>query len=354
MATKYGNRWEVIEPLGEGGQAQVFLVRDLSSVGEETFVLKRLRNQKRLDRFAREVRSAISLEHPNLIRHVDHDLEGPKPFLVVEHCAGGTLEHLPPPTNDPLPLLGLFLQILRAVEFAHSQGVVHRDLKPQNIFLRDDGRTPVVGDFGLCYLDDENRLTTAQEAVGSRLYMAPELADGRLDLIEPTADVYSLGKILYWLFRRTVFDREKHRMTGWTLAGPTTDVPPYRLAERELIMQLLDQSVTENPDRRFSSAGQFRAVLERVIWGIERQAQPTTRDTFLTCKFCGIGEYQDLADSYRGNKQFGLDEVDRFGIGRRDGAMWLVLWCNNCGHVQQFRRDILKRGDPWRLDGDDT
>lgn len=344
MAGQYGDRWRVDRTLSQGGQGQVFLVRDLKGEFAGPCVLKRLLNTERIGRLKREILVATELDHPGIVRRLDHDLDGPRPYLVLEYCEGGTLSELPFPGNDPLPELRLFHKILQAMEHAHGRGVVHRDLKPDNIFLRADRRTPVVGDFGLCFfdLDDGTRLTRTDEAVGSRLYMAPELADGGAGFVSSSVDVYALGKILYWLFRRRVFDREKHRLAGWTLAGPTTDLPEYRIPERELIMTLLDRSIAEDPDRRFSDAKQFRAQVERLIWRIERHAQPVSLDVEQICNFCGLGSYQPFSDA----EEPGRADIERFGLRHRDDARFLVLWCNHCGHTQLFRRDILRR-DPW-------
>lgn len=120
----------------------------------------------------------------------------------------------------------MFIVIANAVNHAHSQRVVHRDLKPANIFLQTPTFRPLVGDFGLCYVQDDGddeRQTDLEEAVGPRFFMAPELEDGRADVIAPSADVYSLGKLLYWMLTGRIFSREKLRDDRWNL----TKVVPH-------------------------------------------------------------------------------------------------------------------------------
>src|SRR5271165_2915337 len=103
----------------------------------------------------------MRLENPNVLRIIDHgaDPKG-RPYLVTEYCPGGSLADNPLPIGTPvLKVLVVFRQISAAVAYAHGQGIVHRDIKPENIFLRQDG-TPVLGDFGICFLDDDGaRLT---------------------------------------------------------------------------------------------------------------------------------------------------------------------------------------------------
>ena len=345
MAKKYG-RWTIQGTLSAGGQADVFLVRDLDDSGP-TRVLKRLRNKRgRLDRFRAEVEAALRLEHVNIVEHVEHDLEGASPFLVQEHCERGNLAEACGGGHRPDEALRLLLPIVRGVSHAHTAGVIHRDLKPENIFVRADG-TMAVGDFGLCFIDDDgSRLTLTEEAVGSFKFLAPELADGR-GAVTRQADVYALGKLLYWLCTGTVFDREKHTEPAWDLRK--RDSYRWFESEYELINELLDRSITANPERRFNNGRHFLANAEHALWRLERGYQPARRNAIHTCRFCGIGRYQDLADSddTSGANQ---DELDRFGLRRFTKTSWLVLWCNECGHVEYFRRDLLKRHDPWRAD----
>lgn len=353
MAKNYG-RWVVKRSLSEGGQAHTFLVNDPGQGEENLYVLKRLRNRDRLARFEKEVRAALELQHRNIVKQVDFDLTSEKPYIVTEYYPGGTLADIKVSGWSALDRLLLFREICEGVGAAHSHGIIHRDLKPENIFIKADGKTPVVGDFGICYfLEHGERITLTDEAVGARRYTAPELEDGRAAVIGPQVDVYSLGKILYWLMAGKVFDREKHRASDWNLTGELVDAPDYKIADLAFVNELLDKSVTQEPGMRFSDANHFRANLDRAIWRIQRNAHTLDMSEPQICNFCGIGHYQDVGNSMLGDKPYGYDEVERFGIRHVEGAKWLVLWCNHCGHVETFRIDLLGNPlgnrSPWKL-----
>ena len=210
---KNDSRWEIVKSIGEGGQAHTFLVTDKKGSGEQSYVLKRLKNLKRVDRFKREIEAVRTLSHENIVQLVDFDLEAEKPYLVMEHCSGGSLAQAEPFwLKSPVDALEVFLQVCKGVVYAHSNKIIHRDLKPENIFLREKSGPAVVGDFGICYIEDDgSRFTLTEEAVGPRLYIAPELEDGKIDKVSDKSDVYSLGKLLYWLICGQVFSREKYR-----------------------------------------------------------------------------------------------------------------------------------------------
>lgn len=349
MASSYGD-WEVEHTISQGGQGQVFLVGKEGASGQ--YALKRFTNPERLKRHQDEVEAAMALDHPNIVEHIEHDLRGSKPYMVMEHCPGGTLKNLESDDWDTAELLRFFSIICDAVGHAHREGIVHRDLKPANIFLREDGSTPVVGDFGICFIGDGGeRITLTNEAVGARRYTAPELEDGRASDVSYSADVYSLGKILYWLFEGRVFAREKHRDPEWSLTSSQRDLSDIELYERAFVNELLDNSVLPNPEERFFSARQFRAAVDRAIWRIDRHAQVTDPREVQICSFCGNGQYKHVGDTTSDDRN-SIAEAERFGVNRRDRAEWMVLWCNNCGHVQHFRTDKLK-SSPWKGREDD-
>jgi serine/threonine protein kinase len=197
VAAQYGP-WRVIKSLGEGGQAHVDLVENSTGQPAGSYVLKRLKNRARLDLFEREVTALEALNHQHVLRIVTRDVTGASPYYVAEYCEGGSL------ATDPYRFQGEIVAttvelslIAEALQAAHAAGVIHRDVKPGNILFRQD-TTPVLGDFGICHMEGDQRITLAEEAMGSRNYIAPEMESGR-PFGRPTGatDVYALGKVLY-------------------------------------------------------------------------------------------------------------------------------------------------------------
>ncbi len=338
MGTVYGDRWEVEQSLSEGGQAHTFLVQDHEESGEERYVLKRLKrtDPQGIGRFRNEVEAIENLNHPNVVELIDHDLGAEKPYLVMEHCAGGTLaDSTPFWRGSPTQTLHLFEDVLAGVAHAHRQDVVHRDIKPGNIFLRSDDGPAVVGDFGLCLLEQASRKTQTGEAVGAFRYMAPEFEDGRLDNPSPKADVYSLGKLLYWMFRGEVFSREKHREHQWDLRKHNLDTPTgWEHPHLEHINMLLDLMIQEDPDDRRSLAN-IRALVSKKKPLLANQKHPLREDMQQLCDFCGQGYYVTKAQDPNSVRQFGFDPVSE--------SNWRIVACNVCGHVQAFRLDHTER-----------
>jgi serine/threonine protein kinase len=339
MAEVYGGKWEVQRQLPEGGQAWVYTVRDSTGERDREFVLKRLKNPQRLERFRREIEAGLRLQHKNVVEVLEYDLDGQKPFFVTPYYEGGNLAEAEPfRFSDLGRLFDLFGQICDGVIAAHQAGIIHRDLKPENIFLSGDPKgDAVVGDFGLCLLQDQPRITGSSEAVGPRLYMAPELEDGRLENATKASDIYSLGKVLYWLTSSgQIFSREKHREPAFDL------VRANYLPHMEHINALLDHMIVVEPTGRWTIEVVRKqvALTKRLVVG---EYNPVGPGVWGRCYYCGIGSYLHV-----GHNRSTL-ENDNFIRSGQPGE-WQVLVCNHCGHVQMFRPDIGRRISP----GDST
>lgn len=336
MAKFNSPAWEIIRDLSEGGQSWTHVVKrkswpDDAHADETEYVLKRLKNPSRLDRFEREIEATTRLNHANIIRIVDHSSNEGRPYIVTEYCHGGTIANAAPYwRSDPVATLVVFEQILDAVHTAHSHGVLHRDIKPDNIFLKSAIGPPVVGDFGLSiFLESDNRITETQEAVGPRLYMAPELESGRVERVTTASDIYSLGKLLYWLFTGRVFSREAHREKEWDIKQHWNDpFSPNGDSILEHVNFLLDLMVTQDPNDRRDSANLL--ILTRQAQAlIRRRSHYLSMSIQHECNFCGRGKYYLHSDS-------DPSKAGGFGLKSTAQSSWRIMISNKCGHVQLF------------------
>lgn len=344
--------WIRGESLGEGGQARTYFAHHKGDEARTPFVLKILKhksNPARLKRFEREIEVGARLRHPNLVHVEAENIESDKPYVVMEYCAGGELRNLDMTDVPLLDKLRLFMRICEGVGHMHENGVIHRDLKPNNIFLRDDKRTPVVGDLGLCLImEQEERLTEMTEAVGARLFMAPELEDGRYEDAKPVADIYSLGKILYWLAsNKVIFNREKHQDERYDLTR--RDKTPAMA----FVYHLLNGTITTNPSqRRYSDATMLAVAVSKIIERISVMAHVIDLSVPQGCAYCGVGTYQTILDGNSRSPGF-EQKIYHLGIkiNSQDFHSWLILACDYCGNIQFFRRDVATKNPKAWMEG---
>jgi hypothetical protein len=196
-----GGRYTVVRQLGEGAQKTVYLVHDTALDRHCALALLKTEamDADGIFRIKREAQAMGSLTHPNIVIVYDVGEEAGRPYIVCEYIPGGDLQQELRRAAGPLPLdraLAIAQDVCRAMAAAHQRGITHRDVKPGNIWLMEDGAAKL-GDFGLALAIDRSRLTMAGSAMGTAAYMAPEQAQGQP--IDARSDLYSLGCLLYEL-----------------------------------------------------------------------------------------------------------------------------------------------------------
>ncbi len=197
------DRYEITGQLGRGAMGAVFVARDQRS-GEEVALKVQLDSsragaERALARFRIEGQALTKLRHPGVVEVRDFGVSGGMAFLAMELVPGESLAELLR-TRGSLPprrAVEIALQLARALEHVHAAGVLHRDLKPDNVLMTPDGRA-VLTDFGLAKIVDQNQqLSTTGQLLGTPAYMAPELASGQVRQVGPASEVYGLGATLY-------------------------------------------------------------------------------------------------------------------------------------------------------------
>jgi len=201
VSTRVARRYELVRPLGHGAMATVDLAHDVEL--DRPVALKRLaenlaRDEDLRRRFLREARLAARLAHPNVVRVFDVGEDDGRPFIAMEYVEGETLADLVA-RRGRLPAgeaASLGMQMCAGLAAAHAAGLVHRDVKPQNLLLGRDGVLKL-GDFGIALGHEGTKLTLAGTVLGTAGYLAPEQARG--EQVTAAADIYAVGAVLYEL-----------------------------------------------------------------------------------------------------------------------------------------------------------
>ena len=247
--------------------------------------LARVADRTALWRFEQEVSLGVSLQHPNIVKVVDYSLNDTAPFIVMEYVPGESLDRrlARGKTVAPRDLVPIISDVAAALDYAHSRGVIHRDVKPSNIIVRSDGRAQIA-DFGIAKASGVTAFTATQARVGSVFYMSPEQADG-VPVLTSASDIYSLGVTAFHaLTGRQPFVSESEV----AVARMHMDVPPPHLeAINPSISKALCGTVLatleKTPTRRPRTAGAFAASFARAVAlpegvtglaGLDRYHQP--------------------------------------------------------------------------------
>jgi hypothetical protein len=181
------------------------------------------------------------------------------------------------------------------------------------------------------------------EVAGPRWFGAPEARDGRLEDVTLAGDVYSLGKVLHWMFSCRPFDREDHRSERNRLGNGLADRREY-----ELVHQLLDRMIVHEPLSRYANAEVAALAVTGLIQVLEAHGRPILIDFAHRCSFCGQGEYEFVngpEDEYKnaaGAQALGLTAPQHRSPAQYSHNFFMMAVCNTCSHVQFFRPDLVK------------
>jgi eukaryotic-like serine/threonine-protein kinase len=268
-------RYEVEELVGHGGMSSVYKARD--ALLERHVALKILHEQYSNDedfveRFKREARSVAQLQHPNIVTVIDRGEEDGRQFIVFEYIEGENLkEHVVRKGRlDVSEALEIADEVARGLAFAHGQGLIHRDVKPQNVLLNGDGRAKVT-DFGIARTLDVDGMTQTGTILGTSNYIAPEQASGQP--VDAHSDVYALGAVLYELLAGEVpFPGESFVAVAMKhMHEPAPNLLDVRRDVPLRVAAAVDRALEKDPEQRFPTMDAFAAELEACLAELDQE-----------------------------------------------------------------------------------
>ena len=334
MAKSYGERWETIGSLSEGGQARTFFVRDLRNPdSDDRWVLKRLKNTSRLGRFETEIEALKKVESARIPRVEEYSLTDPA-YLVYPYI-GPTLDKV----VDELSFdqaWDLFQDVVQAVMDAHWEDIAHRDIKPQNILVDEDPerRRGYLIDFGICQIEGGQINTLTDEALGSRDFAAPELEVGATGAPGKKSDIYSLGKLLFWIVTRgQFFAREDFE-------SRLDAVPNDRGVERSYVRHFLSRTVLSGSDERIDVLSLRRDV--ETAGRLIRLGANMVGAKDQTCPICRQGTLRRRA---------GGGDIRNVGFNPTGdpSTYFRLLHCGHCGYMQVHDIGGTTGEDLWEI-----
>ncbi len=284
-----GNRYTVVKRLGSGGMANVYLARH--AVLGRPLVIKVLHRSLAQDtemrvRFRREAEAAARLVHPHICAIVDMGAAGDVEYLTMPYYAGGSLANLLSRrrTLAAGAAAAIAAQVACALDYAHRHGIVHRDIKPDNILFDEDGHAALT-DFGIATSRFHGRMTAGGRAMGTPHYMSPEQAMGRL--VDGRSDIYAAGLLLYeMLLGHPPFDGEDAYAIGYKQVHEVPEAPDHadvRIPDilSAIVMKCLSKQASERYDRGFELADVLIQYLS-VQGGVDHRNARIARATGLT------------------------------------------------------------------------
>lgn len=261
LGKKLDGRYEIQELIGSGGMANVYKALDHLNGG--TVAVKILKdelldNEELVRRFKNESKAIGLLSHPNIVKVYDVNFSDQVQYIAMEYVDGITLKDFISRQHQLSWKDTVFftMQVLKALQHAHDHGIIHRDIKPQNIMITADGSIKVM-DFGIARFSRSETRTITDKAIGSVHYISPEQAKG--DAIAPTADIYSLGVMMYEMLTGCLpFDSDSPVQVAIKQISDTpTGLREIDDSIPEALEEIVLKAMAKDPERRYQSASQM-------------------------------------------------------------------------------------------------
>ncbi|MEK7487216.1 MAG: serine/threonine-protein kinase [Planctomycetota bacterium] len=278
---RYIASYEILEEIAQGGMAIVYKVRhtDLNQI----YALKVIRSEsfspEDLKRFEREAKTNAKLIHPAIVKVFDFGEFDHQYYLCMEYIQGQTLKQKLRESLSIENVIELFIKILDALEYAHQQGILHRDLKPGNIFI-DSEENPKIGDFGLAKEMTNSRhsrnLTKTGEILGTPAYMAPEQLVGDSSLLGVSVDIYAIGACLYEILtQQTPFQGQNIHELFYKILSESPEPPSRWNAKIPADLDtIILKTLHKSKERRYPSAKALAEDLKRFLRGERISVKP--------------------------------------------------------------------------------
>ena len=341
-----GDRYELDGVVGRGGMAEVYRARDIRL--DRVVAIKTLRTDLARDqtfqaRFRREAQSAASLNNPSIVAVYDtgEDMSTgvPVPYIVMEYVDGRTVRDLLIEGHRLLPqrALEIISGVLRALEYSHQAGIVHRDIKPGNVMVTRNGDIKVM-DFGIARAmsDAQSTMTQTAQVIGTAQYLSPEQARG--ERVDARSDLYSTGCLMYELLTgRPPFTGDSPVAIAYQHVRENP-VPPSRLDPDmpPWADAIVLRAMAKSPNDRYQSAAEMQADIQRAASGVQVAMAPPTRADYYGYQdrtqrmgpqtAMGMGAAPTALSPYQPGYQNGYGDYDGGGGGEEPRRSWARRW----------------------------